>query len=161
MLPFLIWRSAPRGCKASNQLITMLGAATSGKRSSSNGYNAPDALEHFLESYQHDLLRRDEAGVAISLHAIARIYSDEHEYDRARERIREGLPFENLWRHLLTSGEFQDSSSNEGYTFVMVDTWSAISYTRWNKNSIGSYYQRRTGWYAREVLQKIAYRSKR
>jgi hypothetical protein len=43
----------------------------------------------------------------------------------------------------------------------MVDTWSAISYTRWNKNSIGSYYQRRTGWYAREVLQKIAYRSKR
>jgi tetratricopeptide (TPR) repeat protein len=36
-------------------------------------YNAPDALEHFLESYQHDLLRGDEAGVAISLHAIARI----------------------------------------------------------------------------------------
>ena len=114
MLPSLIWRSAPRGCKASNQLITMLGAATSGKRSSSNGYNAPDALEHFLESYQHDLLRKNEAGVAISLHAIARIYSDEHEYDRARERIREGLPFENLWRHLLTSGEFQDSSSERG-----------------------------------------------
>jgi tetratricopeptide (TPR) repeat protein len=58
-------------------------------------YNAPDALEHFLESYQHDLLRGDEAGVAISLHAIARIYSDEHEYDRARERIREGLPLAN------------------------------------------------------------------
>jgi tetratricopeptide (TPR) repeat protein len=58
-------------------------------------YNAPDALEHFLESYQHDLLRGDEAGVAISLHAIARIYSDEREYDRARERIREALPLAN------------------------------------------------------------------
>lgn len=58
-------------------------------------YDAPDALEHFLESYQHDLLRGDEAGVAISLHAIARIYTDEHEYDRARERIREGLPLAN------------------------------------------------------------------
>lgn len=55
-------------------------------------YNSPDALEHFLESYQHDLLRRDHAGVAISLLAIARIYFDEHEYDHARERIREGLP---------------------------------------------------------------------
>ena len=40
-------------------------------------------------------MRGDEAGVAISLHAIARIYSDEHEYDRARERIREGLPLAN------------------------------------------------------------------
>ena len=58
-------------------------------------YNAPDALEHFLESYQHDLLRGDEAGVAISLHSIARIYFDEHEYDRARERIREALPLAN------------------------------------------------------------------
>jgi tetratricopeptide (TPR) repeat protein len=58
-------------------------------------YNAPDALEHFLESYQHDLLRGDEAGVAISLLAIARIYFDEHEYDRARERIREAMPLAN------------------------------------------------------------------
>jgi tetratricopeptide (TPR) repeat protein len=55
-------------------------------------YNAPDALEHFLESYQHDLMRGDEAGVAISLHAIARIYIDEAEYTLARERIREALP---------------------------------------------------------------------
>jgi tetratricopeptide (TPR) repeat protein len=55
-------------------------------------YNAPGALEHLLESYQHDLLRGDEAGVAISLMAIARIYFDEGEYDRARERIREALP---------------------------------------------------------------------
>src|SRR5204863_203408 len=55
-------------------------------------YNAPDALEHFLESYQHDLLRVDDTGVAIYLHAIARIYFDEHEYNRARERIREALP---------------------------------------------------------------------
>jgi tetratricopeptide (TPR) repeat protein len=55
-------------------------------------YNAPDALEHLLESCQHDLLRGDDAGVAISLLAIARIYFDEHEYDRARERIREALP---------------------------------------------------------------------
>ena len=37
MLPFLIWRSASRGCKASNQLITMLGAATSGRRRSQTG----------------------------------------------------------------------------------------------------------------------------
>ena len=55
-------------------------------------YNAPDALEHFLESYQHDLMRGDEAGVAISLHAIACIYIDEEEYTLARERIREALP---------------------------------------------------------------------
>jgi hypothetical protein len=55
-------------------------------------YNAPGALEHLLESYQHDLLRGDVAGVAISLMAIARIYFGEHEYDRARERIREALP---------------------------------------------------------------------
>ena len=55
-------------------------------------YNAPGALEHLLESYQHDLMRGDDAGVAISLLAIARIYVDEHEYDRARERVREALP---------------------------------------------------------------------
>jgi len=30
--------------------------------------------------------------VAISLLAIARIFTDEHEYDRARARIREALP---------------------------------------------------------------------
>ena len=55
-------------------------------------YNAPGALEHLLESYQHDLMRGDNAGVAISLLAVARIYFDEHEYDRSRERIREALP---------------------------------------------------------------------
>jgi tetratricopeptide (TPR) repeat protein len=55
-------------------------------------YNAPDALEHFLESYQHDLMRGDEAGVAVSLHSIARIYFDEEKYTLARERIREALP---------------------------------------------------------------------
>ena len=37
MLPFLILRSASRGCKASNQLITMLGAATSVRRRSQTG----------------------------------------------------------------------------------------------------------------------------
>ena len=58
-------------------------------------YNAPDALEHFLESYEHDLMRGDEAGVAISLHAIARIYIDEEEYGLARERIREAMPLAN------------------------------------------------------------------
>src|ERR1019366_4731110 len=56
------------------------------------GYGAPQALEHLLESYQHDRLRGDDAGVAISLLAIARIFTEEHEYDRARERIREALP---------------------------------------------------------------------
>jgi hypothetical protein len=55
-------------------------------------YGAPQALEHLLESYQQDRLRGDDAGVAISLVAIARIFTDEHEYDRARERIREALP---------------------------------------------------------------------
>jgi tetratricopeptide (TPR) repeat protein len=55
-------------------------------------YGAPQALEHLLESYQQDRLRGDDAGVAISLLAIARIFTDEHEYDRARERIREALP---------------------------------------------------------------------
>jgi tetratricopeptide (TPR) repeat protein len=58
-------------------------------------YNAPDALEHYLESYEHDLMRGDEAGIAISLHAIARIYIDEGEYVLARERIREALPLAN------------------------------------------------------------------
>lgn len=55
-------------------------------------YGAPQALEHLLESYQHDRLRGDNGGVAISLLAIARIFTEEHEYDRARERIREALP---------------------------------------------------------------------
>jgi tetratricopeptide (TPR) repeat protein len=52
----------------------------------------PQALEHLLESYQQDRLRGDDAGVAISLLTIARIFSEEHEYDRARERLREALP---------------------------------------------------------------------
>lgn len=55
-------------------------------------YGAPQALEHLLESYQNDRLRGDGGGVAISLLAIARIFTEEHEYDRARERIREALP---------------------------------------------------------------------
>jgi tetratricopeptide (TPR) repeat protein len=55
-------------------------------------HGAPQALEHLLESYQQDRLRGDDAGVAISLLAIARIFTEEHEYDRARERIREALP---------------------------------------------------------------------
>lgn len=54
-------------------------------------YGAPQALEHLLESYQNDRLRGDDGGVAISLLAIARIFAEEHEYDRARERIREAL----------------------------------------------------------------------
>jgi len=55
-------------------------------------YGAPQALEHLLESYQNDRLRGDGGGVAISLLAIARIFTEEHEYDRARERISEALP---------------------------------------------------------------------
>jgi len=55
-------------------------------------YGAPQALEYLLESYQSDRLRGDDGGVAISLLAIARIFTEEHEYDRARERIREALP---------------------------------------------------------------------
>ena len=49
-------------------------------------------MEHLLESYQEDRLRGDDAGVVISLLAIARIFTEEHEYDRARERIREAEP---------------------------------------------------------------------
>lgn len=55
-------------------------------------HGGPQALEHLLESYQQDRLRGDDAGVAISLLAIARIFAEEHECDRARERIREALP---------------------------------------------------------------------
>lgn len=55
-------------------------------------YGAPQALEYLLESYQSDRLRGDDGGVAISLLAIAHIFTEEHEYDRARERIREALP---------------------------------------------------------------------
>jgi hypothetical protein len=55
-------------------------------------YGGAQALEHLLESYQHDRLRGDDAGVAISLLTIARIFSEEHEYERARERIREAIP---------------------------------------------------------------------
>ena len=55
-------------------------------------HGAPQALEHLPESYQQDRLRGDDAGVAISLLAIARIFTEDHEYDRARERIREALP---------------------------------------------------------------------
>jgi tetratricopeptide (TPR) repeat protein len=55
-------------------------------------HGAPQALDHLLESYEQNRLRGDNAGVAISLLAIARIFTEEHEYDRARERIREALP---------------------------------------------------------------------
>ena len=50
------------------------------------------ALEHLLESYEEDRVRGDRAGVAVSLMAIGRIFKEQHEYDRARERIREALP---------------------------------------------------------------------
>lgn len=55
-------------------------------------YGGPQALEHLLESYEEDRLRGDHAGVAVSLLTIARIFTEQHEYDRARERIREALP---------------------------------------------------------------------
>ncbi len=55
-------------------------------------HGGPQALEYLLESYQEDRLRGDDAGGVISLLAIARIFTEEHEYDRARERIREALP---------------------------------------------------------------------
>jgi tetratricopeptide (TPR) repeat protein len=55
-------------------------------------HGGPKALEHLLESYEQDRLRGDDAGVAISLLAIARVFTEGHEYDRARERIREALP---------------------------------------------------------------------
>jgi hypothetical protein len=55
-------------------------------------YSGPRGVEHLLESYQEDRRRGNKAGVAISLLAMARIFVEEREYDRARERIREALP---------------------------------------------------------------------
>jgi tetratricopeptide (TPR) repeat protein len=54
-------------------------------------HGAP-ALEHLLQSYEEDRVRGDRAGVAVSLMAITRIFQEQHEYGRARERIREALP---------------------------------------------------------------------
>jgi hypothetical protein len=56
------------------------------------GQHGTRALEHLLQSYEEDRVRGDRAGVAVSLMAIARIFQEQHEYDRARERIREALP---------------------------------------------------------------------
>jgi tetratricopeptide (TPR) repeat protein len=88
-------------------------------------YGAPEALENLLESYQQDRLRGDDAGVAISLLAIARIFTNEHEYDRARERIREALPLADasglanvvaslalLWAQIdLAEGKYSSAST--------------------------------------------------
>jgi tetratricopeptide (TPR) repeat protein len=68
-------------------------------------YGAPQALEYLLESYQSDRLRGDDGGVAISLLAIARIFTEEHEYDRARERIREALPLADACGLVNVGGE--------------------------------------------------------
>ena len=41
----------------------------------------PHALEHLLQSYEEDRRHGDDAGAAISLLAIARIYKNEREYE--------------------------------------------------------------------------------
>ena len=51
-----------------------------------------ESLEYLLESYETDRQRGDAAGVAISLLSIARVFFEQSELDRSRERIREALP---------------------------------------------------------------------
>jgi tetratricopeptide (TPR) repeat protein len=53
----------------------------------------PNWEEHVLESLEHDRERGDPAGVAISLVTLARIFIDQGELDRAKERLREALPY--------------------------------------------------------------------
>jgi tetratricopeptide (TPR) repeat protein len=53
----------------------------------------PRWTEHVLESYEHDRQRGDLAGVAISLVTMARIFIDQGEIGRARERLREAFPY--------------------------------------------------------------------
>jgi tetratricopeptide (TPR) repeat protein len=53
----------------------------------------PRWIEHILESLEYDRLRGDFAGMAISLVTLARIFIDQNEIGRAKERLREALPY--------------------------------------------------------------------
>jgi hypothetical protein len=90
---------------------------------------APQALEHLLESYEQDRLRGDGAGVAISLLAIARIFADEHEYERARQRIREALPLADkcgLVRVVASLALLAEIDLAEGKA-TSAETWLAMA----------------------------------
>jgi tetratricopeptide (TPR) repeat protein len=53
----------------------------------------PQWIEHILESLEYDRLRGDFAGMAISLVTLARIFIDQNEIGRAKERLREAFPY--------------------------------------------------------------------
>ena len=53
----------------------------------------PQWIEHILESLEYDRTRGDFAGTAISLLTLARIFIDQNEIGRAKERLREAFPY--------------------------------------------------------------------
>ena len=53
----------------------------------------PQWIEHILESLEYDRLQGDFAGMAISLVTLARIFIDQNEIGRAKERLREAFPY--------------------------------------------------------------------
>ena len=52
-------------------------------------------LDHILESYERDRIAGRWEGVTISLLTVARIFIDNEEYERARERLREAFTYIN------------------------------------------------------------------
>jgi tetratricopeptide (TPR) repeat protein len=53
----------------------------------------PQSVGHILESLEYDRLRGDFAGMAISLVTLARIFIDQNEIERAKERLRQAFPY--------------------------------------------------------------------
>jgi tetratricopeptide (TPR) repeat protein len=53
----------------------------------------PEWIEHVLESLEYDRQRDDIAGIAISLVTLARIFIDQNDLERAKQRLREALPY--------------------------------------------------------------------
>jgi tetratricopeptide (TPR) repeat protein len=53
----------------------------------------PQWIEHVLESLEHDRERGDIAGIAVSLITLARIFIDQNDIERAKQRLREALPY--------------------------------------------------------------------
>lgn len=52
-------------------------------------------IDHILESYERDRIAERWEGVTISLLTVARIFIDNQEYERARERLREAFAYIN------------------------------------------------------------------
>jgi hypothetical protein len=55
--------------------------------------SGPEWIEHVLESLEYDRQRGDIAGIAISLITLARIFIDQNDIERAKQRLREALPY--------------------------------------------------------------------